>query len=225
MKKQQQISGRITALEPQKRHPDRMNLYLDGRFACGLSERVVFDNGLHVGKDLSSEDLAVLLGDEETQRAFNAAYLLLSYRSRSLSEIENRLRQKGFAPPLVKRVTEDLTAAGLLDDTAFAEGWVRNRQQSKPRGKSLLRWELRQKGVSRETAESALESLQPEDESEAAQRLARKYLEREKSDDPRVRQRRVIGMLQRRGYNWEVIREALGALEELLRGDEPLDEF
>ena len=215
--------GRITALEPQKRNPDRVSLFLDGRFACGLSLRTSLDHGLHVGKDLSPEDLSALLGDEETQRAFNAAYLLLSYRARSKSEIEKRLGQKGFAPALVDRVTEDLTAAGLLDDSAFAESWVRNRQQTKPRGKSMLRWELRQKGVTKESVESALESVQPEDEVADARALAQRTLERDKQSDPEARQRRVIGLLRRRGYNWDTIREALASLEDLLRGDEPFE--
>lgn len=219
------IGGRITALEPQKRHPDRVSVFLDGRFAFGLSERTMHDHGLRVDKDLTPEEVAALLGDEETQRALNAAYLLLSYRARSLEEIRKRLAQKGYPSSLVERVTDDLTAAGLLDDSAFAEGWVRNRQQTKPRGRSLLRWELRQKGISRETTEAALGNVQPEDEVEAARGLARKYLEREKGEDPQARKRRVIGFLQRRGYSWEVIREALDPLDDFQRGDEPFEEL
>jgi regulatory protein len=215
--------GRITAIEPQKRHPDRVNLFLDGRFACGLSERTAQDRGLHVGKDLTPEDMAGLMGDEETQRAFNAACNLLSYRARSQAEIQQRLAQKGFPAPVVETVTGDLAAAGLLDDSAFAESWVRNRQQFKPRGKSLLKHELRRKGVSRETTEAALEALRPEDEVAGARQLAHKYLERDTNTDPRLRQRRVTGQLQRRGYSWETIREALEPLEHLLRGDEPFE--
>lgn len=217
-------SGTITALEPQKRHPDRVNLYLDGRFACGLSERTALDNGLHVGKELGPDEFAALLGDEETQRAFASAYLLLSYRARSRAEIEKRLLQKGYPSSLVERVIDDLTAAGLLDDSAFAESWVRNRQQTKPRGKTLLRWELRQKGVSKEATESALEELQPEEEAAGARVLAQRYMEREKSTDPYQRKRRVIDRLRRRGYGWETIREALGALEDLQNEGEPFDE-
>ena len=216
--------GRITAIEPQKRRPDRISLYLDGRFACGLSERVAQDAGLHIGKDLGPDDLAALLGDEETCRAFNAAYLLLSYRARSRAEIEKRLAQKGYPPSLVERVMDDLSASGLLDDSAFAEGWVRNRRQTKPRGKSLLRYELRQKGIPRETADSVLEAIGAEEEVAGARAVAQRFLEREKNADPVQRRRRAIGLLQRRGYGWETIREALGALEDLRDEGEPFIE-
>src|SRR5438874_1773691 len=37
------LSGRITALEVQARDPDRVNLFLEGRFAFGLSNKVVAD--------------------------------------------------------------------------------------------------------------------------------------------------------------------------------------
>jgi regulatory protein len=217
-------SGRITALEPQVRHPDRVNLYLDGRFACGLSQEVVARKCLCVGQDLTSDDLQALLGDEEVQRVRDSAYLLLSYRARSHTEIEGRLLQKGFDATLVKRVLEELVSAGLIDDTDFAQNWVRNRQQSRPRGKSLLRWELRQKGVASATTEAALETLTPEQEVEAARTLALRRMERETNPDPAVTQRRIIGFLQRRGYRWETIREALASLEALDPGDEPWEE-
>src|SRR3954463_3097454 len=70
--------GRITAVEPQKRHPDRVSLFLDGRFACGLSEETASLCGLAVGRDLSPEEMGRILDQEETRRAREAAYLLLS---------------------------------------------------------------------------------------------------------------------------------------------------
>ena len=215
MNRPEMREGRVTALEPQKRDPTRVSLFLDGRFVCGLSEETALLHGLRVDKDLTPDDLDALLGDEETRRAREAAYLLLSYRARSISEIKSRLIQKGFAPPLVEQVTDDLAASGLLDDAAFAEGWVRNRQQSKPRGKSLLRRELRQKGVSPETAAAALEPIQPEDEVETARMLAQRRWERDSDPDPQSKRRRIIGLLQRRGYHWDTIREALAPLDDV----------
>jgi regulatory protein len=134
------------------------------------------------------------------------------------------LLQKGFDVTLVKRVIEELLSSGLLDDAAFAQSWVRNRQQSKPRGKSLLRHELRQKGVARETTEAALEALTPEQEGEVARMLAARRWEREAKVDPALRKRRVIGFLQRRGYSWETIRDALAPLESEIPEDEPGEE-
>ncbi len=207
-------SGRITALEPQKRHPDRVSLFLDGRFACGLSQMTALDHGLHVGIELTSEAFDALLGDEESRHALDAAYLLLSYRARSTHEISARLLHKGFAPQLVEQVTDDLIAAGLLDDTAFAESWVRSRQETRPRGGALLRHELRQKGVSKETTEAALESLDPQTEIDAAHELAQRQCVQLRDLDPRVRRRRIIGRLQRRGFSWETIRDALASLDD-----------
>ena len=162
--------------------------------------------------------------DWEVRRARNAAYLLLSFRARSGAEIEKRLVQKGFPIALVKEITDELAAAGLLDDPAFAEAWIRNRRETRPKGKALLRWELRRKGVPSETVESALDSIEPEDELESARALASRQWERMKDPDPAARIRRIAALLQRRGYSWDTIREATASLEELSRGDEPWEE-
>jgi regulatory protein len=216
--------GRITALEPQENRPERFSLFLDGEFVCGVSQAVVWDHGLYVGKELAEAEMRGLFQANELQRAREIAYLLLSYRARSSAEIEQKLIQKGFDPLLVKEVTGGLQSSGLLDDRAFAESWVRQRSQSRPRGKALLRRELRQKGITRDQAESALQAITPEEETENARSLARKRWEWENQTDPAVRRRRIIGLLQRRGYNWETIREALASLDELNQGDKSWEE-
>ena len=53
----------ITALEPQKRNPDRVNVYLDGEFAFGLARRVAED--LRIGATLSPAQVEELNAAEE----------------------------------------------------------------------------------------------------------------------------------------------------------------
>jgi regulatory protein len=211
--------GRITALEAQVRDPDRISIFIEDQFACGISGELVEQFGLSVGAELTDEDLKAIVAASEMIRARNLAYLLLSYRVRSVTEVKRRLIQKGFDASIVRTVTEEMAAAGSLDDDAFAKAWVRNRMENRPRGKTSLRWELRQKGVSREKAEAALEGVSPDTEIESARNLALQRWERERNADPDKRRQRVIGLLQRRGYNWETIREALSSLVDEVQGD------
>ena len=49
--------AKITKVEPQKRNPERCNLYLDGEFVCAMSMLVVVQNQLLPGKEITQEKL------------------------------------------------------------------------------------------------------------------------------------------------------------------------
>ena len=52
------MSGRITALEPQKHSSERVNVYLDGEFAFGLALSAAVS--LHLGETLTDLEIAAL---------------------------------------------------------------------------------------------------------------------------------------------------------------------
>ncbi|MDE3087807.1 MAG: RecX family transcriptional regulator [Chloroflexota bacterium] len=136
--------GRITAIEPQARHANRFNLYVDDQFALGLSALVAAK--LRVGQTLSDADLAALEREEAYETAHEQALRFLEPRPRSSTEVKQRLRKNKVAEGVIDQVIARLTEAGLLDDAAFAKYWVENRETFKPRAGRALRFELRRKG-------------------------------------------------------------------------------
>ena len=71
----------ITAIEAQKRNKDKVNLYLDGEFACSLTAESVVRARLKIGQELSEERLREILATSETELAFKKA---LDYISRAM---------------------------------------------------------------------------------------------------------------------------------------------
>ena len=114
-------------------------------------------SGLHVGDSVTAKDLAELLEDDTKWRTRQAALHLLSYRPRAEQELRVRLRTKGFAHASVEWCLRVLEEQGLIDDHAFASAFVRSRIRLRPRGRFRLIQELRQKGVSAEVAEQAVD--------------------------------------------------------------------
>jgi regulatory protein len=103
-----------------------------------------------------------------------------------------------------------LVDAGLLDDRAFAEAWVRLRLARHPEGAGPLLAGLERGGVSRELAEQAVrEALTAEVERAAAAGLAERLHRRSDMTPERLR-----GTLVRRGFRGGLIRELLGELGE-----------
>ena len=159
------MAGKITAIEPQARHPNRFNLYIDDRFAMGLSAFVAAR--LRVGQVLSDAEMTALDSEENLEDAHEKALRFLEPRPRSTAEVRQHLLKKDVPADVVTRVIEKLTGAGLLDDAAFAKYWVENREEFRPRAGRALRFELKRKGLSDTAIADAIREV---DESESAYR-------------------------------------------------------
>ena len=207
----------ITALEVQKRDPERVNVFVDGAFAVGLSTAVVVRRGLRRGMDVSSEDLETFALDDEVERAYSAALNFLSYRPRSTREVRDYFRRKGTTELVADAVIERLLGAGLVDDSDFARFWVENRQTFRPRGSRALRMEMRQKGLTSDIIDEALEDLG--DEGELAYQVASGKARSFAGDDEREFFRRMVGFLQRRGFPYEAASRASRRVYRELGGD------
>jgi len=128
-----------------------------------------------------------------------------------------RLRDKGHAPADIERVLDRLAAVGLVDDVEYARAFLVSRWGRRAAGWRRLEQELRRKGVAdpdiaagrvRFEAESG-----PADEVAAARRVIDQTARRYATLDPRARQRRLWGLLARRGFASDVIARALAIKE------------
>jgi regulatory protein len=192
---------RITAIEPQQKNPQRVNIYLDGEFAFGLA--VVVVAWLRVGQELGEEKIASLKMQDEREITYQKALHFLSYRPRSSAEVRQNLSKRGISESLIEETLNRLQSTGLVNDEAFARAWVENRNTFRPRGKQALRMELRRKGLSDEIVQSVLESQG--NEAALAFMTARKYARRLLGLEwPEFRQK-LSGFLARRGFSYTTL--------------------
>lgn len=191
----------ITAIKVQKRNSERVNIDLDGEFAFGLSR--ITAAWLKIGDVLSEERIASLLQDDAMEVAYQRALLLLGYRSRSEQEMRRKLAEKDFTADQIDQVVEKLKHANLIKDEAFARAWVENRNESHPRSRRLMGYELKQKGITEEHIEKAL--TVSAGDVELARRAAASYSRRLAGSDRDTFRKRLSGHLARRGFSYDVI--------------------
>ena len=146
------------------------------------------------------------------QDVLDAALRLLSYRPRSESELRRRL-SKRFPISLLEAALLQLKQRELVDDAAFARFWRRAREQGRPKGASVVTWELLRMGVSRDVIAEALDGL---DEEENAYRAASGILRRLRQMDYPDFRKKVVPYLRRRGFSLEVANRTAGRLWEEL---------
>lgn len=196
----------ITALERQKRRPDRVSVFVDGAFAVGLSAAAARDLGLEVGRELAEDELRRMAFAAEVDGAYARALRYLRYRLRSRHEFEERLRRYGYEGDIVDAAVELLTSRGLVDDGAFAGAWIRDRVRLKPKGRRALRAELAAKGVAPETVEAALAENVDEDEEALARRALAPRREAFRAKGERKGRAAITSFLARRGFDAGIAR-------------------
>lgn len=166
------------------------------------------------------------LGPEADHEAVARKILLdaLTGQARSRKELADKLAKKDVPADLAARLLDRFEEVGLVDDEAYARAWIASRQPAgSGGGKGLARralaQELRRKGVADEVAREALDEIDPADEEEAARALVRKRMRSMQGLDPTRAQRRLVGMLARKGYppglSYSVVKDELGEAEEL----------
>lgn len=144
------------------------------------------------------------------EEAFDKACGYLSYRQRSVDEINRYLIKRGYSEHK-ESVIERLTRVGLLDDAAFAETWVRERACGRGYGSRRLRMELGRLGISRDLIEQALNDEYPaESETACATRIAEQKANKLPGEPREIRQK-IYGFLIRRGFSAGIAKEAVEA--------------
>lgn len=164
---------------------------------------------LKEGQSLDLEEYDNWLMVRQYRFALDRAVGYLAARARSKREIEQKLLQAGYRPCTVEMVIYKLQRENLLDDADFARQWVESRSTHKL-GRSRIAQELRRKGISQEEAEEALSAIDDDDQLASAIDLAEKAAARIKpGEDIRKATNRIAAMLSRRGYSWDVAKEAI----------------
>lgn len=194
------LMKKITAIEVQKRSPNRVNVHLDGEFAFGLARIVAA--WLRVGQELSEEKIQQLQLEDSRERAYQQAMLFLSYRARSEAEIRQNLRKHEIPEPVIEQTLERLRQGGLANDRQFARSWVENRSAFRPRSRRLMAMELRQKGLNNEAVASAVADV---DDAALAYEAARKRVSRLKGLEWNEFRKKLSDFLARRGFSYSVI--------------------
>jgi regulatory protein len=190
----------ITALKMQKKNPQRVNVYLDGDFAFGLSKLVAA--WLKVGQELNEEKINTLLSEDELDMAYQRALHFIHYRERSEAEIQRYLIKKEISESVIDLVLDKLRNAGLVNDQRFAQMWVENRSEFHPRSPRMMAMELQRHGIPREQIDEALEDVNQEALAyQVAVKQSSRYTRLEWQDF----RTRLYGFLARRGFSYEII--------------------
>ncbi|MCF7810337.1 recombination regulator RecX [bacterium] len=142
----------------------------------------------------------------EPDKARNIALNAITRRPMTIKELIDRMRRKGVISELADEIAEELRQKGYIDENAITEDYIRYGREFKFIGKFMLRHELKERGLNEQVIEDNLERHYPDsDEIIVARKLTERKLKALKGLPEEVRERRLGGAMQRRGFPSKII--------------------
>ncbi|MEE2907149.1 MAG: RecX family transcriptional regulator [Planctomycetota bacterium] len=201
-------SGVITALDAVQADGDSRIIKVEGHPIATLLESDVVRLGLCLDGVLTPELAEQIAFHHECRLAWKASIQRLTRSGRSVLDIRNGLQRRGHEEAVIDRVVSALKHDGYLDDAQFAASAAASLARRSPASASFIENRLLQHGIAAEEAEKAAKNAAG-DPVDAATALAAKALRSLDSCSPETRIRRIHGRLARRGFEADVIAEAL----------------
>jgi regulatory protein len=128
----------------------------------------------------------------------------LTSAPKSRLQLARKLAERNVPGDVAEAVLDRFEEVRLIDDTDFADMWVRSRSRSRKLAKGALRRELAEKGIDDAIAAGALAQLSDADEEAAARELVQRKLRAVTGFEDRAERdkttRRLASMLARKGY-------------------------
>lgn len=200
----------LTAAEPRRK--SLVQLYLDGEAAVKIDAEIFLRSRLKPGDKISDEELRELIQASDTRRAQEKALYLLEHRSHSKKELAEKIARTAASKQAAQAAAERMEELGLINDEAYARDLARHLFGTKRYGVMRVRQELRLKGIEDELIDELIDEFGGE---EAALENIRAVLNKKYfgwQNDEKIR-RRAFAALQRLGYSYGLIRQAMQAAD------------
>ena len=198
--------GVVTNIKPSKK-TNGYHVYVDGGYSFTVSDLEFSAHEITVGQDLTTAEIARYQKNHLESKAYTRALRYIGVRPRSVRETTDYLLRVNAQG--ADEAIERLIAAGLLNDLAFAQVWIRDRQAMKPKSRRVLVQELRQKGVESSAIDEALSEVDPDDQIRAIE----KVIEKKRRLSRFETKEKLIRYLLGQGFEYDLVKQATMSLE------------
>lgn len=200
---------RVTALRALRRDPTRIAVEVAGRRAAVIDSNSATEIGIEPGAAWTPALAAAVERAQADLQARRSAVQILTRAPRTRATLIAILTRRGHSPEAAEHAARSLERAGLIDDRALAEGYVRSRLERRRSSPAQIEAKLGAHGIDPELARSIVrEAMQGHDEISIALDMLRERIARARARDPRTMARRLIEFLLRRGFEPEFAEQA-----------------
>ncbi len=138
-----------------------------------------------------------------------------AYRERSFTEVSTKLRSYGLDSEDIERLVGELIKSNFLNEERFARAYCSGKFRIKGWGRIKIRQHLKQKQVNEKCISYGMQEIDPDEYFERLKSLAeRKSSDLYREKNPWNKKAKIIRFLQQKGYEQDLIYDAIGDLED-----------
>ena len=201
----------ITTISTQKK-VGFYNIFLDGQYAFSVTQDTLVKFNLHKGQELSTTDLAQINATNDFFKLYTKALNYLSYQLRSTKEVYLYLLKENPPENLCIKVIQTLTTKNLLNDTLYAQSFVRTMAKTSDKGPSVIKTKLRQKGILENDITNALTEFSSTMQLQNATKLAHKLAHKYQNQNHQIKLQKIKQTLIKKGFSAQISQQALDEL-------------
>jgi regulatory protein len=201
--------AKITKIETQKRNKNRVNIYLDDRYAFAINAELVYREGLKVNLEVDEEKLHNVSKKENLSKCKETALKIIERSYKTEKEIKEKLREKGYDLDDILKVVEFLKEYNFINDESYIKMYIKDRLRSQ--GREKIKYALLRKGIDGDLVEEELNSIDKDEERTVAIELAiKKYSVLVKSESDKYKLwNKLCRFLVGKGYNYSIAKEVV----------------
>jgi regulatory protein len=196
--------SKITQLSAQKKNTERINVFVDDKFFCGLAIDDVVKTGLVADMEVDEEFLSNLLSRSGENDMFNRALVYILRSPRTEQEIQRFLsRKKDCSAEMTAKIIERLKTMNYINDEAYAKMFAATKHvKSSARA---IKMKLKQKGVKSDLVDAATSDIGKQDV--LARAVAEKYMRYREYDQKNLAS--LHRYLVSKGFEYDAVNEII----------------
>jgi regulatory protein len=197
---------KITSIKQQVKNPERVSIFVDGKYEFSLSLDELVKYKLKNNDGLGQADIKKFKKISADGKLRGRALEWLMNRPHSEREFRDYLYRKKVEPEQIESLVNEMTEKGYLDNVKFA-AWFTELQARRGKSNRAIRSELFKKGIGREVADETL-GEGAGDETERLKNIIEKKrrLSRYKNDPQKLAQYLVA-----QGFSWQDVKSELAS--------------
>lgn len=204
----------ITKIEIQKNNKERVNIYVDNKYAFAAFIDTIINEGIVKGLEINDEIIQKINCEERIKKCKNDAIKIVEKSYKTEKEVIDKLRKKEYEDNEINYALNFLREYKFVDDKGYAKSYVKGKMSNN--GKNKIRFTLKRKGVSEKIINETLDNINPEEELQNAMEVGyKKYnmIIKRENDKYKIKNK-LCAFLVGRGYDFQTAIKAVNSIIE-----------
>ena len=199
---------KVTSITQQAKSPDRVSVFVDGKYSFSLSLDQLLEHKLKKDQELDEAQLKQLKQASQDGKLLARTLEWLLMRPHSEKELRDYLYKKKVDKTQIQGIVDHMRSRRYVDDHAFATWFADNRRRKNKSTKAITA-ELRSKGISPLTIQSIVtDAMSSTSEDQALKEMINKLSKRPRYASD---QQKFMRYLISKGFSYEQVKQALAA--------------